>query len=181
MPPRQFARTPLVVAILRLVQERPMHPYELQRVIRDRYLDSVVKLPRGSLYHTIGRLEKAGLLEAVETERPGRRPERTIYRVTELGAERLETSLRELLGTPEWPPYPPFAVGLAFLDSLEPDEARAELERRKVELEVLMAAYDAVERHAGRTRAELIPHEYLQAMRKAEMAYIEKLIDELGG
>jgi DNA-binding PadR family transcriptional regulator len=181
MKSRRVARTPAAVAVLQLLSEQAMHPYELQRLIRDRYLDRIVKLRSGSLYHTVERLARHGLIQAVDTERQGRRPERTVYRLTPEGAETLEAWLRDLLGTPEWPEYPLFAVGLAFLTSLDPEGVRRELERRKVEVEVLIASYEAVERHAGRGRTELIPHEYLQALRKAELEWIDKTVAELRG
>ena len=71
-----------------------MHPYEMQRLIRQRKKDDFLELKRGSLYNNIERLKLAGLIEPVETTREGRRPERTIYRLTREGQRELITWLR---------------------------------------------------------------------------------------
>src|SRR5690242_14900046 len=68
------------LTVLCLLRERPMHPYEMQRLIRERHKDEFLDLKRGSLYHAMERLQAAGLVEPMETFREGRRPERTVYR-----------------------------------------------------------------------------------------------------
>ena len=60
--------------MLCLLREGAMHPYELQRLIRQRKKDEFLDLERGSLYHSIERLHRAGLIAPVETTREGRRP-----------------------------------------------------------------------------------------------------------
>src|SRR5947209_11951103 len=88
------------LTVLSLLRLRPMHPYELQRFIRDWKKDAFLDLKRGSLYHAIGRLERAGLIAVVETTREGKRPERTVYRITDAGEGELSAWLRELLANP---------------------------------------------------------------------------------
>src|SRR5213082_2812156 len=73
------------LAVLSLLRERPMHPYEILRLLKERHKDDVLVLKRGSLYNAIRRLEGAQFIEALETTRNGRRPERTTYRLTEAG------------------------------------------------------------------------------------------------
>src|ERR671932_469430 len=86
----------LALTALRLLHERPMHPYEMARIIQKRRIDVVLALKRGSLYHAVERLEREGLIEAAETSREGRRPERTVYRLTEAGRDEYEARLRAL-------------------------------------------------------------------------------------
>src|SRR5437016_1094606 len=88
------------LTVLCLLRERAMHPYEMQRLIRQRKNDNFLDLKRGSLYHAIGRLERVNLIEPVATTREGRRPERTVYRLTEDGAAETLAWLRELLANP---------------------------------------------------------------------------------
>ena len=57
------------LAVLSLLRERPMHPYEILRTLKSRHKDDVLVLKRGSLYHAIRRLEVDGLIEALETSR----------------------------------------------------------------------------------------------------------------
>ena len=41
---RSGLRTPLALAVLNLLHERPMHPYEMQQLMRERGHDQVIKL-----------------------------------------------------------------------------------------------------------------------------------------
>src|SRR5262249_15539953 len=88
------------LTVLCLLRVRPMHPYEIQRLIREWHKDEFLDLKRGSLYQAIEQLRRAGLIDPVETSREGRRPERTVYRLTERGEKEVLDWLRELLAKP---------------------------------------------------------------------------------
>src|SRR3981081_4456655 len=92
---------PWELAVLSFLRERPMHPYEIQRLLKERHKDDVLVLKRGSLYHAINRLESSGLIESGETTRDGRRPERTTYRLTKMGKRKLLAWLRTLISVPQ--------------------------------------------------------------------------------
>src|SRR5919204_955176 len=77
--------SPLGLSILELLDERPMHPYELASTMRNRHQDEFIRLNFGSLYHTVEVLERNGWIVPVEREREGGRPERTVYRLTSTG------------------------------------------------------------------------------------------------
>src|SRR6516162_10501112 len=98
------------LTVLCLLYTRPMHPYEMQRLIREWHKDEFLDLKRGSLYHAIDRLRRAGLIDPVETSREGRRPERTVYRLTEQGQRETLVWLRELLARPVREPGQFFAA-----------------------------------------------------------------------
>src|SRR5207302_3758862 len=76
---------PLALAVMALLHERPMHPYEIACTMRRRHLEESIKLNYGALYHMVDTLQHAGLIASVETERAGRRPERTVYALTAAG------------------------------------------------------------------------------------------------
>src|SRR6187551_4114033 len=84
---RAVRPSPLMLMVLVLLAEAPMHPYEMQRLMQWRGKDDVVRVQRGSLYPAVERLMRAGLIEPLETERAGRRPERTVYQLTEEGRD----------------------------------------------------------------------------------------------
>ena len=77
-----------------------MHPYEMQRLLRERHKDELLVLKPGSLYHAISRLLRSQLIEAGETTRNGRRPERTTYRITPEGDAELIRWLRQMIAVP---------------------------------------------------------------------------------
>src|SRR5487761_869020 len=97
----------LALSVLELLDEEPMHPYEMASKMRARHHDEFIRLNFGTLYHTVEVLERNGWIHPVEREKEGRRPERTIYELTPAGREILTRSLGELLSQPirEYPRF----------------------------------------------------------------------------
>jgi DNA-binding PadR family transcriptional regulator len=157
-----------------------MHPYEMQRLIREWKKDDFLDLKRGSLYHAIERLRAACLIEAVETSREGRRPERTVYRITALGEQERVAWLRELIANPARTSTE-FYAALSFLPVLAPDDALEQLDARAGLLEAEVANLTRVlEMMVPRIgRLVLLEVEYTRAMRQAELAWVRSLIDDL--
>jgi DNA-binding PadR family transcriptional regulator len=157
-----------------------MHPYEMQRRIREWHKDEFLDLKRGSLYHAIERLRRQGAIDPVETVREGRRPERTVYRLTEAGERQMLHWLQEMLAKPVREPTQFFAA-LSFLAHLTPENVRAQLEQRAGLLEAEIADLDTVLRtmvpRIG--RLVLIEVEYARAMRRAELAWVQSFQKEL--
>jgi DNA-binding PadR family transcriptional regulator len=127
----------LALAVLVCLLERPMHPYEMATVMRQRGKEESIKLNYGSLYTVVKALTKAGLIEAQETEREGRRPERTIYRLLKPGHVELISWLSEMVGSPA-KEYPQFEAALSVLPALPPEDAQALLEERCTRLELML-------------------------------------------
>lgn len=173
--------SPLSMTVLELLHEKPMHPYEIQHHVTERGLDDVIKLRAASLYSTVDRLAKDGLIEQVETSREGRRPERTVYQITEEGLDRFMESLRQMLAQPERE-YPLFAVGLAFIATFPMEEAIRLLEFRIVRLESEVAAGEAMlagTLRSGIPRILLVEGEFGHALRIAELNKTKELVDEM--
>src|SRR2546423_12113469 len=70
---RELPRTPLALAVMNLLMERPMHPYEMKSTMKERGHDQVIRLKGGSIYDTVERLEAGGVFKKQERE-PGGRP-----------------------------------------------------------------------------------------------------------
>lgn len=192
---RTLPKTPLALAVLNLLNERRMHPYEMKALMRERGHERAIRLKDASLYDTVERLAARGFIEAVEVSREGRRPERTVYAITEAGRDELLVWLQELTSVPS-PEYPRFAAALMFIYALGKEGAIAALAQRAALLEGEIAKMDAYQRavHAhfaeaypratGAEAAEFprifsIEEEYAQAMRKAELAWLRQTIAEL--
>jgi DNA-binding PadR family transcriptional regulator len=174
-------RSPLALAILALLDEEPMHPYRMQQLIKEREKDDVVNVrQRASLYQTIERLLRAGLIAVHETTRAENRPERTVYRLTDSGRETVRAWLRAMLATPV-KEFPEFPAAVAHLPLLAPDDARAQLERRMVALEEAIATIETrmAQADAFLPRLFLLESEYLLAVRRAELAWVRSLIADL--
>src|SRR5262249_40934533 len=87
----------LALAVLALLFERPMHPYEMAATLKQRHKHESIKLRYGTLYTVIELLIARRFIRAKETSRDGKRPERTVYTLTALGADELRDWMRELL------------------------------------------------------------------------------------
>lgn len=173
--------TPLGLAVLRLLAEGQMHPYEMQQRVREYAIDQVVKVAHGSLYHTVARLAEQGLIEPVETCRAGRRPERTVYAITEAGRDEARSRLREFTMRP-LQEYPSFGMALAFLSMLPPAEAAALLDRRTVGLEAQLAAHDTVVESLlkqGHPRIDIIEVEFLNSRLRSELDFVRALSEDI--
>jgi DNA-binding PadR family transcriptional regulator len=172
----------LALAVLTVVVQRPMHPYEMASVLRSRGKDQDMPIKWGSLYTVVRNLEKHGLLEAVESGRQGARPERTVYRITDAGRREADDWTRELLREPRREPSA-FEAGLSVMAGLGPDEV-APLLRRRLELlkEQIEAGRAALEEErAELPRLFLVESEYALAMRRAQAGWVRSLLAELDG
>jgi DNA-binding PadR family transcriptional regulator len=173
--------TPLGVAVLELLHEKPMHPYEMAQLMRERYVDNRVKLKAGSLYHTVERLQQNGFVEIVNTQRDGRRPERTVYAMTADGKDAFQQRAREMLGDVVQE-YPQFLSGLAVIDDLGPDIALVELEHRLNKLRAGVAADQVILKRLstdGTPEIYWLDFRYLAAQRAFELEWAEQLLADL--
>jgi DNA-binding PadR family transcriptional regulator len=172
---------PLALAVMALLYERPMHPYEMVSVMRERAKHEAIRLRYSSLYSVVEALQRELLISPRETVREGRRPERTVYGLTETGRVEFLDWLRELLSVPA-KEYTQFAAGLSFLAALPPDEAATLLEERvrRLEREVgeLRARLDAA-MEGGLPRLFLVESEHELVLRDAELFWVRELVREI--
>jgi DNA-binding PadR family transcriptional regulator len=180
MAARQRAvSNPLALAVLATLMERPMHPYEMAATMRRYGKERNIRLNYGSLYTVVGNLTRHGFIEAVEARREGRRPERTVYRLTGAGRRELDDWMSELIAVPV-KEYPQFEAALAELPVLPPGRVLALLRERIAALEEAIG-HEQAELDAARAlpRLFLLEAEYHLAMRQAELAWTRALAAEL--
>jgi DNA-binding PadR family transcriptional regulator len=177
----QALLTPLGIAALALLVERPMHPYEMYQLLIQRSEDRVVKVRPGSLYHSVDRLARAGLIRATGTGREGNRPERTTYEVTEAGQLALGERISEMLGTPT-NEYPEFPLAIGEAHNL-PRATVIQLLRSRLNLLGADLTFtdeglhDLKER--GIERRFWLNVEYTKALIEVEIEWLLQLIDDL--
>jgi DNA-binding PadR family transcriptional regulator len=175
--PRKVSN-PLALAVLGTLRERPMHPYEMASTMRSYGKERSIKLNFGSLYTVVDNLAKHGLIEAIGARREGRRPERTVYRLTDAGRAELEEWLSELIAQPV-KEYPQFEAALSFMIVLSPGQVLELLRERVAALEKGIAQAQAELRaYDWLPRLFLIEEEYGLAMREAELAWVRGLVKE---
>jgi DNA-binding PadR family transcriptional regulator len=186
---------PLALAVLALLFERPMHPYEMAATLKERHKEESIKLRYGSLYTVIEALVKRGDVTARATSREGNRPERTVYELTPSGLDELRDWMRDLLRHPA-KEFTQFEAGLSLLPVLPPEEAVSLLRDRALHLSGKVWQMEgqlaelAQHEIGAMTRQDLpgplarqkfpplfvVESEFRLAMVRAELAFVNELV-----
>ncbi|MGJ0390437.1 PadR family transcriptional regulator [Microbacterium sp. CGR1] len=172
--------TPMGVMVLALLREGDMHPYEMVRLMRSRRDERLLTITNGTLYHTVGRLQREGLIDEVGIDREGNRPERTTYTLTDAGTEALVDWLRRELSVIDRPAE--FRIALSEAHNLERADVIECLGARRVALDEAHVMHrDGL---VG-ARAKAVPEQVLveferqEVLLEAELRWLDSLIDRL--
>ncbi|MFE2691674.1 PadR family transcriptional regulator [Streptomyces mirabilis] len=177
---RRKLSNPLALAVMVLLTEKPMHPYEIAQTLRRRGKDTSLKIKYGSLYTVVQNLEKHGLVEVAEVQRQGNRPERTLYGITDAGRAEATEWLSDLLAVPA-EEYPIFEAALSLMGVLHPDEVARLLGERLSMLEVRAASLRGGLEKLYETlpRLFLIESEFKLHMIEAEAEWVRGFLTEV--
>jgi DNA-binding PadR family transcriptional regulator len=173
-------RSALGVMVLAILAEEPMHAYRIQQVIRQRGKDRVVNVQqRASVYQTIDRLQRLGLVEVHAVDRSNHRPERTLYALTDDGRQAMRTWIADMLAR-EGREFPEFPVALSFLMVLAPDEALRVLRQRVTALATdLVEIEDNLHQQRAVARLFLIEEEFRRDSVRFELDWTGALVADL--
>jgi DNA-binding PadR family transcriptional regulator len=163
-----------------MLHTRPLHPYGIQRLIKQWGKDQVVNVSqRVSLYRTIDRLQAAGLVAVAETERDHQYPERTVYTITDAGRAATRQWLEEMLAVTKQE-FPEFPAALSHVVMLTPQETLGLLERREALLNAMHEGLAAgLASPEGMPRVISLEAEYMLATATAQLAWVRSVIDDL--
>ncbi len=171
----------LGLAVLSYLTERPLHAYELNRLLKDRDAARTFKLSYGALYGVVRQLAGAGLIQASGTGQRGRLPQHTVYELTDAGRAEMRAWLAELLSQPRHE-YPAFAAALSLVVVLPPDKVTGLLRTRLARI-VSATAEVRAQRDAavasGVHPVFLIEDDYRIALLEAETAFITTFIGKI--
>ncbi|MBB3131339.1 DNA-binding PadR family transcriptional regulator [Paenibacillus rhizosphaerae] len=173
-------RSPLALAVLAHLAEEPMHPYRMQQLIKERGKDEVINVrQRTSIYQTIERLLRDGLISVRGTLREGGRPDRTVYELTEEGREVSKDWLREMLSTRSQE-YPDFPAAISFLTLLTPEDVLRQFEKREVALQeaVQHVDYQLLNYKENVPRLFMLEVEHSRALLRAELEWLRAVIED---
>ncbi len=176
----EFRSSPLALAVLSLLHAAPLHPYAMQRLLKEWGKDAVVNVgQRANLYKTIRRLLDAGLIAVLQTERDQQYPERTVYELTDAGSRATLDWLTEMLARPR-NEFPRFPAALSFIMLLAPADAATVLAERASALRGQLAAADAsLLGSTGLPRAVTMDDEYQRTMLAAELTWLDGVVADL--
>ncbi len=134
MPSRDAGRTARLFVLGTLEASGPTHGHELRLIAERIDIGEWSDASVGSIYNAIRRLEEEGLIEAVRSERQGRRPTRTVYAITAAGGIEL-AALRDKLLHGTTLPSDPYDVAFWISAGLPAQELRAAVQARGRSLE----------------------------------------------
>jgi DNA-binding PadR family transcriptional regulator len=170
------------MVLLALLAEEPMHAYRMQRLIKYRRKDDVVNVARSnSVYQSIERLLRDGLIEVHEKLAAETGPARIVYALTDDGRDALRRWMDAALATPARE-FPEFRAVLAVVAITGPDLVRDRLEERVVALEAVLEQADreaASAQEWGLARVLLLEHEHLVAVTRAELDWVRRVVADL--
>jgi DNA-binding PadR family transcriptional regulator len=190
------------LAVLSLVVERPRHGYDIERLIVQRGMRGWTDIGFSSIYYLLGKLEKAGLVEARAAEpvpgvaeagagsaaavgadaagsgRAARGPARKVYAPTPAGFSAWQEASLEALSVPAM--SSPFSLGLSNIVGLPAGdvldalrEYRAQMDERLAGMRAKRDSQEPLEWFV----AELF--DYSDAMMEAEIGWVEGLLGRL--
>jgi DNA-binding PadR family transcriptional regulator len=167
---------PLALAVLGLLFEKSMHPYDMVATLRERRKHESINIKYGSLYTVVRALERDGLIVGTETVREGRYPERTLYEITKAGRVEFHDWLAELIGTPQVE-FPQFLAGLSMMPGLPPDEVADLLDTRaeKVTAKIEKLRTELAARPADFWEIFVLEDEFRLEVLTAELAWVRRL------
>ncbi|GCE37367.1 transcriptional regulator, PadR family [Rhodococcus wratislaviensis] len=115
--PGRVLDNPLVLPVLGLLLESPMHPYQMEVTLRERSEEGQWPLNRGSLNNVVAALAAAGWIEEHERAQREGRPARTVYALTDAGrtelVSRLDVQIRSAARE-----FSPFFAAISYLGAL---------------------------------------------------------------
>ena len=99
--------------VLGLLMGGEKHPYEMQHIMKIRKLDKFVSFYKGSLYYAVEQLKDEDLIEVSQVIKEEKRPDKTVYKITEAGKNEFQGLLIQQMSKEEQH-YDPLYTALVF-------------------------------------------------------------------
>lgn len=165
----------LELAILGLLKQQPMHGYQLSRELGES-LGGFWRVSYGSLYPTLRRLERDGLVAPVAGGSTGGR-RKTVFGITEQG-ERAFLELLQETPADSSTEDTRFRVRLAFFRYLPPETRIRQLERRRAFLAERLDTIDGSLRatREGADDYTLAVMEHGRTVTESDIVWLDDLI-----
>lgn len=130
-----------------LARGGPMHGHRIRRAAQVDRTELWADVTPGALYGILRRMAEEGLVEVARTEQQGRRPERTVYAITEAGRIELGEQLAAALGYARLRPDP-IDLALLYVDGLDEDDLRNRVTDRRQAISDELASWQRLRNEA---------------------------------
>jgi len=167
------------LVVLGLLNEKPRYGYEIKTVV-DHVMSHIIDMTSGSLYYTLKKLREQELIEESGIEKIGRRPERSIYKITKKGKDLLDRDLPGLV-FPHARPFFPIDAALYFFQFLDRKATARRIQMRLLYLEKMrgyMTEFEtAYSTNAPEAHMFIVSHH--RQFNDMEAAYLKELQTKL--
>lgn len=167
------------LVVLGLLREHPRYGYEIKMII-DHVMSHVIDVSSGSLYYGLKKLEERNLVQESAIEKVGRRPERSVYSITEEGNVYFEEELPRVI-FPQARPFFPLDLALYFFQFIPSAQQARRLKMRQEYLQLSLGYLDEIEKRfktvAPRSHVYILLH--LKNYNLMEQKFIQQILDEL--
>ena len=136
------------LVVLGLLNQKPMHGYQLHQEIEKTKMEIWAEVNLSSIYNTLNRLEQSEMVKA-RKERPGRMPERSVYRITKSGKDKLAGLLEQVLSDNRIRPAD-LMLGIFFINGLPKRKALDCLKSKVEVMDKLLQSLVKAEKDIGR-------------------------------
>jgi DNA-binding PadR family transcriptional regulator len=167
-------------ALLGLLTESPMYPYQIEKEVEFREMRLWTELSMSSIYKTLKKLEEKGLVDRKNKVSEENRI-RKLYSISEKGTDTLKNELLEMITEPE---HIVWQVDLATynLDVLPRKEAMGALQKYRTKLEEKIEFWKGVQKCL--TELECPDYRFAistrpQFLLKGEIEWVDSYIKEL--
>ncbi|WP_081815422.1 PadR family transcriptional regulator [Leifsonia aquatica] len=164
---KSYKLTALDIMVLATLFREEGHPYDIFRRLQNQE-PSLVRVRAATVYHSVERLTRYGLVVSGPRERHGNRPSRTVYRITSEGQLCLKSELETALSVPEEVQVL-FPLALEYASQVIWDDIPALLGQRLDTLSRRIAELSASEP----INEESLQRDYLLTMLKAQESWIQ--------
>lgn len=170
----------LGLVVLGMLIDEPMHVYRMQKILKLWGKDKIVNIRRpASIYQTIERLLRLGLVDVRKTIQTESHPDRIVYGITRQGRSTLRAWLREMLTT-VGEDFPDFPAAVSMLVLLTPAEAKGSFEIRAKAVSAALKGLEMDKLAAGDLpRLFLLEDAYRATLLNAESAWLRAVIADL--
>ena len=159
--------------LLGILRNQEMYGYQLNEYI-DNSLAACVDLKRPTAYYLLNKMEADGWV-VYQEDQDGKRPTRRIYSITSQGEAAYQRLLRENLRTYAGVNFDD-DIGLAFLDTLDGEEALALLQLRREGIVEKMTQIKDIPIHPG-SYQWMIEHQARHL--ENELAWVDTVIEKI--
>jgi len=169
----------LKLILMGLLMRGPNHGYNLRKIIEEE-LSTLINVDNTSIYYTLNKLEKQGLVTH-DTISDTKRPQKNLYTLSEKGKKEFKELLLTNMSNNKRPLLN-IDISLYFIDMIDRNEAIEQLTSRTKELRKLIFLIKTQEKNAQKenpTGKETVILSHNRRLAETELQFLKDVLNSL--